>query len=93
MAGSIFERSPCGIIAAMVETSLNLIGLFVGILGALLLAFSVARNPGEAHQTVQGKKLYLSVIHEERVRWGAFLIVVAFCLQFASAAYVAYPMW
>ena len=50
-------RSSCAIIAAMFEALLNLVGLFLGILGALLLALSVQRNPGEAYQKVPGKKI------------------------------------
>ena len=63
---------------------LNIIGLALNFIGALIIAFSVIENPGKAHQMVNDKKLYLASIILSRFRWGMGVFVLGFLLQFIS---------
>ncbi len=59
------------------------IGLFLNILGTLMVAFSFGRNLAEAHQiNEKGRKIYLaSYLHPILFKLGLFLIIIGFVLQ------------
>ncbi len=63
---------------------LNLLGLAFNFIGALLIAFSVIKNPGQAHQMVNEKKLYLASVVLNRFRWGIGIFALGFLIQFIS---------
>lgn len=49
--------------------------------GSVMVALSVAKNPHDAHQMVNGKIKYLAIVHLERFRWGMGLMVIGFFFQ------------
>jgi len=58
------------------------LGLVVSLIGTLFLAFSIFKNPGEAHQLDEkGEKLFLTVVNLFRFRIGIGLVVFGFLLQ------------
>lgn len=61
----------------------NLLGLALNFFGALLIAVSFGKNPGDAHQeNEQGRKIYLaSYRHPNLFRGGLILLVVGFFVQ------------
>lgn len=63
---------------------LNLLGLVLNFVGALLIAFSVIKNPGQAHQLVNGKRLYLASIVLNKFRWGISLFILGFFIQLVA---------
>ncbi len=65
---------------------LNLLGLALNFTGSLLIAFSIIKNPGEAHQLIQGRKIYLTSILLNKFRWGIGLFVFGFLLQLIVVA-------
>lgn len=64
---------------------MNYIGIFINLVGSLLLAFSVSKNPSGAFQMIGKKKIPLAVIYGNRFRWGICFLIVGFVLQFVSA--------
>jgi len=66
---------------------LNLIGIITSFVGSLILAFSISKNPGEAYQTVRGKKKYLTIIHLCLFRSGVVLIVLGFAIQMLTLSF------
>lgn len=67
--------------------TLNLFGLALNFIGSLLIAFSIIKNPGQAHQMVNNKKLYLASIALNRFRWGIGIFALGFLIQFISIIY------
>ena len=56
--------------------------IIVSFIGALFLAFSVIKNPREAHQMDdRGRKLYLASVVLSKFRIGIWLLVAGFVLQ------------
>ncbi len=61
---------------------LTAIGLILNFLGSLVIASSVIRNPGDAHQkTDDGRKWYLASINHRVFRWGIVLLLLGFFVQ------------
>ncbi len=59
-------------------------GLLISFAGSVFLAFSVKRNPGDAHQsTLKGGKLYFAVIELKLFRLGIGLLALGILLQAA----------
>ncbi|GEM_PF-6526299 len=57
------------------------IGLCANLIGSLFLAFSVSENPGGAHQLVEKKKVFLTVINKRRFNCGVWFLVGGFIIQ------------
>jgi hypothetical protein len=68
-------------------TSLNQLGLVLNIVGSLLIAISIGKNPANANiQTAGAKKVYLaSFNHPTLFRVGFYLLVFGFILIFISS--------
>ena len=62
-------------------TTLRILAACLTFAGSVMVALSVAKNPHDAHQMVNGKIKYLAIIHLERFRWGMGLMVFGFFLQ------------
>ncbi|OIO55715.1 hypothetical protein AUJ46_00245 [Candidatus Peregrinibacteria bacterium CG1_02_54_53] len=62
-------------------TILRILAACLTFAGSVMVALSVAKNPHDAHQMVNGKIKYLAIIHLERFRWGMGLMVFGFFLQ------------
>ena len=60
---------------------LNLFGLVLNFMGALVIAFSVIENPGGGHQMINDKKIYLASILLNRFRLGVGIFALGFLLQ------------
>ncbi|MBU0706244.1 hypothetical protein KJ657_04760 [Patescibacteria group bacterium] len=65
-----------------VIANLDIIGAFLSFSGSIALAFSISKNPGEAHQFIKGKKKYLTIIHLGLFRFGIVLLATGFGIQF-----------
>ena len=63
---------------------LNLIGLIFNFIGALFLSVSVVNNHGQAHQIVNGKKIYIASILSNRFRIGIIILIFGFLFQLIS---------
>ena len=62
------------------------LGLFLNVIGTVMIAFSFGRNLEEAHQwDRKGRKVYLgSFLHPKLFTWGLVLIILGFVLQFIA---------
>ncbi len=60
---------------------LSQFGLVFSVVGSLLVAFSVIKNPGESYDEIGGKKVYYASILLEKFKWGIRLIVLGFIVQ------------
>ncbi len=59
------------------------LGLLLNVVGTVMIAFSVGKNPGDAHQIVKGREIYLaSVLRPKLFYCGLVVIIVGFVLQF-----------
>lgn len=70
-----FKCKECG-----VEVG-QLLGDILGLLGSILLAFSVVKNPGGAYQQVNGEEKYLATLEPRRFWCGGGLLIVGFLLS------------
>lgn len=59
----------------------NLLGVMLNCLGTLVVAFSVAKNPGGADQMWQGKRIPLASIFLTRFRVGIWILIVGYFCQ------------
>jgi len=66
---------------------LNIIGITISFVGSILLAFSIKKNPGAAHQVVNGKKRYLTIIYLGLFRFGIGFLALGFALQFIGIVF------
>ncbi len=58
-------------------------GLLLNVVGTIMVAISVGKNPGDAHQIVNGREIYLaSVLHQKLFYCGLVVIILGFGLQF-----------
>lgn len=60
---------------------LTFFGLALSFVGALVIAFSVIKNPGDAHQLYKGKKLYLASVCTNKFKIGIWFFVIGSILQ------------
>jgi len=60
---------------------MEILSLSLSFVGSILLAFSVIKNPGNAHQRKNNKKIYLASVLLNRFRAGIILLIVGFGLQ------------
>jgi len=62
------------------------IGLFLNIVGTLIIAFSFGKNIEDANQIDRkGRKVYLvSFLHPKLFYWGLILVIIGFILQFIA---------
>jgi hypothetical protein len=60
---------------------IDIIGISISFIGSILIAFSISKNPGEAHQVIKGKKKYLTIIHLGLFRFGIGLLASGFVFQ------------
>lgn len=60
---------------------LVLVGLFVSLIGGIILATSVIKNPGGANQKIGSRIFYLASIEFKRFYLGIALLVLGFVLQ------------
>ena len=58
-------------------------GLLLNFIGALMMAFSIGKNPENAHSTDKtGRPVYLASILRPRIFWiGTFLFIVGFFIS------------
>lgn len=56
-------------------------GLILNFIGSLLLAFSIEKNKAGANQFNNGKKVYLTVLNENKFKAGVLLFALGFTLQ------------
>lgn len=63
--------------------TLRISAAFLTFIGSVLVGFSVAKNPGDAHQVVNGKPKYLAIVHLEKFKWGMILMTIGFFIQMA----------
>ncbi len=67
-------------------------GLALNLIGSLLVAYSVKKNPGGAHQMLEsGERIYLAVIDYKKFRWGILLLILGFLSQLVGAFGVPLP--
>ncbi len=67
-------------------------GLLLNLLGSLLVAYSVKKNPGGAHQMLEnGERIYLAVIDYKKFKWGIFLLIFGFVSQLLGVFWVPVP--
>jgi len=58
------------------------LGPILNFAGTIMIAFSFEKNPGEAGQIVNGRRVYLaSVLHPRMFRAGFFLLAGGFLLN------------
>jgi hypothetical protein len=62
------------------------LGLFLNVVGTVMVAFSFGKNLEEAHQLdKKGRKVYLaSFLYPKLFKWGLFIIILGFVLQFLA---------
>ena len=71
---------------------LTTIGLALNLIGSLLVAYSVTKNPGGAHQMREnGERIYLAVIDYKKFRWGICLLILGFIVQLLGAFWNPLP--
>ena len=59
------------------------LGLLLNVVGTIMIALSVGKNPGDAHQIVKGREIYLaSVLRPKLFYCGLVVIILGFVLQF-----------
>jgi hypothetical protein len=63
---------------------LQLLGLIVGFVGAVLLTCS-QREGAISHSTDKGKATYLILAHPRWWEWGLYLLSAGFVIQFIGA--------
>ncbi len=62
---------------------ITFVGLFLNLVGTIMVAFAFGKNPGEAHQEDEkGRKLYLaSFLRPNMFRVGLVVLGVGFAMQ------------
>lgn len=64
--------------------TLRISAAFLTFIGSVLVGYSVARNPGDAHQMVRGKPKYLAIVHLQKFKWGMVLMTIGFFIQMTT---------
>ncbi len=87
---SLFEMGgalwPGGILQVscvrMIEWLILKFGLILNLVGTLMIAFSIRRNPEDANQNYRGRTIYLaSILHPNLFRWGIAILIIGFLLS------------
>jgi hypothetical protein len=65
--------------------TLTRVGLFMNMLGTLMIAFSFGKNPADANQVERGRKVYLaSFLHPKLFYLGLGIFILGFFMQFLA---------
>ena len=66
----------------MIEFIIMKSGLFLNIIGTLMIACAIGPNREDAHQCYKGKPYYLAaILRPKTFTWGMFLLVFGFLLS------------
>ena len=66
----------------MIEWLILKSGLIFNFIGALMVAFSICANPGEAYQDYKGRRAYLaSILRPKLFKWGIAILIIGFLLS------------
>lgn len=69
------------------EKTLNSLGLILNIIGSIILASSVVKNPGMYAEIASGGKIYGALLDEVRAGIGISLLFLGFIIMFIANQY------